>query len=145
MVRNDHLFLSKLKIMIKELITTIEKSSNESFTKWELLELLQSFLEAPPEIQSNGITLNPSGYTVVDQYGNQINFPKKEFRLLFYLMSNPNDCRSRVNILRKIWGTEVIVGDRTIDVHIRKIKIRLGENFRFIQTIKGVGYMWVEK
>jgi two-component system alkaline phosphatase synthesis response regulator PhoP len=131
--------------MIKKLITTIEEAPNEVFTKSEILELINSFTQEQPMLQSNGITLNPNNNTVINQCGDQIYFPKKEFRLLFYLISKSNVCITRPNILRKIWGEEVCVGDRTIDVHIRKVKIKLGDHFQFIKTIKGIGYMWVEK
>jgi two-component system, OmpR family, alkaline phosphatase synthesis response regulator PhoP len=63
---------------------------------------------------------------------------KKEFELLTLLASKPGKVFKRNEILSKIWGNDVIVGDRTIDVHIRKLREKIGENF--IQTMKGVGY-----
>ncbi len=65
-------------------------------------------------------------------------FAKKEFLLLYLLASRPGKVFKRDEILAKIWGTEVIVGDRTIDVHIRKIREKLGDNY--IKTVKGIGY-----
>lgn len=70
--------------------------------------------------------------------GNRINFARKEFELLFMLASKPGKVFERNAILNEIWGSEVIVGDRTIDVHIRKIRQKLNE--RFIFTVKGIGY-----
>ena len=67
-----------------------------------------------------------------------IDFPKKEFDLLFLLASKPGKVFTREEILTKVWGDEVIVGDRTIDVHIRKLREKLGDEY-FV-TIKGVGY-----
>jgi len=70
--------------------------------------------------------------------GKEISLPKKEFELLQLLASKPNKVFSRDEIFAKVWGDNVIVGDRTIDVHIRKIREKLGVNN--IKTIKGVGY-----
>jgi two-component system alkaline phosphatase synthesis response regulator PhoP len=68
--------------------------------------------------------------------------PKKEFDLLALLVSKPNTVFKREYILTNVWGTEVIVGDRTIDVHIRKLREKIGDNY--IQTIKGVGYKFCQ-
>lgn len=68
----------------------------------------------------------------------EIVLPKKEFKLLELLVSKPGKVFTREYILEKIWGDEVVVGDRTIDVHIRKLREKLGEDN--IKTVKGVGY-----
>lgn len=68
----------------------------------------------------------------------EINLPKKEFELLSLLVSKPEKVFTREQIYTAIWGDEVIVGDRTIDVHIRKLREKIGEDH--IKTIKGVGY-----
>ncbi len=70
--------------------------------------------------------------------GKEFILPKKEFELLFLLVSKPGKVFSREQILADVWGTDVFVVDRTIDVHIRKIREKLGDNL--ITTIKGVGY-----
>lgn len=67
-----------------------------------------------------------------------ISFPKKEFELLALLTSKPGKVFTREDILSRVWGTEIVVGDRTIDVHIRKIREKLGDES--IKTIKGIGY-----
>jgi two-component system alkaline phosphatase synthesis response regulator PhoP len=64
--------------------------------------------------------------------------PKKEFELLGLLVSKPGKVFSRDEIFSKIWGTDVIVGNRTIDVHIRKLREKIGDDY--IRTIKGIGY-----
>lgn len=75
---------------------------------------------------------------VVIKDGKEISLPKKEFELLLLLTSRPNKVFSREEIFSSVWGNDVIVGDRTIDVHVRKIREKIGlENIR---TIKGVGY-----
>ncbi|MBI9071987.1 MAG: response regulator transcription factor [Melioribacteraceae bacterium] len=66
--------------------------------------------------------------------------PKKEFELIGYLCANPGKVFSRDHILEKIWGSDVIVTDRTVDVHIRKIREKLNSHYDLIETIKGVGY-----
>jgi two-component system, OmpR family, alkaline phosphatase synthesis response regulator PhoP len=68
----------------------------------------------------------------------EIALPKKEFELLSLLSSKPGKVFTRESILEKIWGEEVIVGDRTIDVHIRKLREKLGDDY--IKTVKGIGY-----
>ncbi len=68
----------------------------------------------------------------------EINLPKKEFRLFSLLSSKPGKVFTREYILEQVWGDDVIVGDRTIDVHIRKLREKIGNNY--FKTIKGVGY-----
>lgn len=70
--------------------------------------------------------------------GRELMLPRKEFALLGLLLSKPGRVFSREEIYAGVWGEEVVVGDRTIDVHIRKLRERLGD--KYIQTIKGVGY-----
>jgi len=67
--------------------------------------------------------------------------PKKEFSLLLLLVSKPHKVFMREEIFSKVWGDDIIVGDRTIDVHIRKLREKIGEDL--IQTVKGVGYKFV--
>jgi two-component system alkaline phosphatase synthesis response regulator PhoP len=67
-------------------------------------------------------------------------FPRKEFSLLFFLANNPNRVFSREELLKEVWGDNVYVVDRTVDVHIRKIREKLGKHSYLIDTIKGVGY-----
>jgi len=74
----------------------------------------------------------------VEKSGVPIDLAKKEFQLLQLLASKPGKVFKRTEILQKIWGAEVIVGDRTIDVHIRKIREKIGDEF--IKTVKGIGY-----
>lgn len=68
----------------------------------------------------------------------KLDLPRKEFELLTLLSSRPGKVFQREEILDKIWGTNVVVGGRTIDVHIRKLREKIGENY--IKTVKGVGY-----
>lgn len=75
---------------------------------------------------------------IVHKEGDEFILPKKEFELLSLLMSKPNHVFRRNEILDTVWGTEIVVGDRTIDVHIRKLRGKIGDTF--ISTIKGVGY-----
>jgi two-component system, OmpR family, alkaline phosphatase synthesis response regulator PhoP len=72
--------------------------------------------------------------------GKEINFPRKEFEILNYLASHPNKVFNRDTILRDVWGTDIFVVERTIDVHIRKIREKFGRYADMIETIKGVGY-----
>lgn len=69
------------------------------------------------------------------------NLPRKEFELLYLLASKPEKVFKREKIMEKVWGSEVIVGDRTIDVHIRKLREKVGD--QYFKTVKGVGYKFV--
>ena len=80
---------------------------------------------------------------MVHLQGIPLQLPRKEFDLLALLASKPNTVFKREYILTNVWGTDVIVGDRTIDVHIRKIREKIGDSY--IQTIKGVGYKYCPK
>lgn len=93
--------------------------------------------EASKAIEMGDLRIEPEEY-VVYYKDEPINLAKKEFELLSYLASKPGRVFLRNEILNKIWGNDVIVGDRTIDVHIRKIRQKLGIDC--ITTVKGVGY-----
>ncbi|OQY71798.1 MAG: DNA-binding response regulator, partial [Ignavibacteriales bacterium UTCHB3] len=71
-------------------------------------------------------------------------FPKKEFELLAFLADKPGTVFSREAILKNVWGKGVYVVERTIDVHVRRIRRKLGEHHELIETIKGVGYRFKE-
>ena len=93
------------------------------------------------EIVVGDITINRNTFEV-SLRGKHLVFPKKEFELLYLLASKPGKVFTREAILNKVWGVEVSVVDRTIDVHIRKIREKIGDNR--IKTVKGVGYKFVE-
>ena len=89
------------------------------------------------QIESEGLVIDKDRYVVITDK-EEVTLPKKEFELLSLLSSKPNKVFTREEIFDKIWGDDVIVGDRTIDVHVRKIREKIGlEN---IKTVKGVGY-----
>ena len=88
-------------------------------------------------IEVENLSIDKDSY-VVKVDGNEVFFPKKEFELLHFLATNPKKVFSRESLLRNIWGANVHVVARTVDVHIRKIREKLGQDF--ISTIKGVGY-----
>lgn len=83
------------------------------------------------------LVIDRSGYSVLKD-GAKIVLPKKEFELLFFLSQSPNKVFSRDDLLKYIWGEDTYVVSRTIDVHIRKIREKVGEDY--IATLKGVGY-----
>jgi two-component system alkaline phosphatase synthesis response regulator PhoP len=75
---------------------------------------------------------------MVVKSGVEIQLPRKEFELMSLLVSKPGRVFKREEILSKVWGNETIVGDRTIDVHIRKLREKIGDDY--FKTIKGIGY-----
>jgi two-component system alkaline phosphatase synthesis response regulator PhoP len=84
-----------------------------------------------------GIEINREEYKIIKE-NTEIVLPRKEFELFYLLASKPGKVFKREEILDKVWGNEVIVGGRTIDVHIRKLREKIGDDF--FKTIKGVGY-----
>ncbi|RUA33361.1 MAG: DNA-binding response regulator [Bacteroidetes bacterium] len=89
------------------------------------------------KITIGGLTIDRTSYTVsVD--GKQVSLPKKEFELLYFLAQNPNKVFNRDDLLQNIWGSDVYVLARTVDVHVRKVREKVGDGY--ISTVKGVGY-----
>lgn len=101
-----------------------------------LLRRGQPVKDSIPE-DLGGIRIDRESYLVFKE-DQEISLPRKEFELLSLLASKPGKVFAREDILNKVWGGEVVVGDRTIDVHIRKLREKLGEDY--IKTVKGVGY-----
>ncbi|MFH1160067.1 MAG: response regulator transcription factor [bacterium] len=96
----------------------------------------------PELLVTRHLTIDKGKYTVL-RNGMEISLPKKEFELLRFLASSPNKVVTREEIFAAVWGDDVLVGERTIDVHIRRIRERLGiEN---IKTVKGVGYKFEDR
>jgi two-component system, OmpR family, alkaline phosphatase synthesis response regulator PhoP len=94
--------------------------------------------ETPQALITIGdLVIDRTSYTIKLK-NKEINLPKKEFELLFFLAQNPNKVFSREDLLHNIWGTDVYVLARTVDVHIRKVREKIGDDF--IATVKGVGY-----
>ncbi len=88
-------------------------------------------------ISVGDLTIDKSSYTIIVK-DKKISLPKKEFQLLYFLAQNPDKVFSRDDLLQNIWGTDVYVLARTVDVHIRKVREKIGKGF--IRTVKGVGY-----
>ena len=91
-------------------------------------------------IDLEDLIIDRSSYKV-SLSGNELNLPRKEFELLYLLASKPGKVFKREHILESVWGKDVVVGDRTIDVHIRKLREKIGNTF--FKTVKGVGYKFV--
>ena len=106
-----------------------------------LLRRLKNEEENSQIVTVGNIVINREEYKIVKD-GTEIILPRKEFELLSLLASKPGKVFKREEILDKVWGNEVIVGGRTIDVHIRKLREKIGENH--FKTVKGVGYKYVE-
>lgn len=110
-----------------------------------LISRIQSLLKRTRQqvdtniVSYNEIVLNKEKM-LVEMDGVSLTLPNKEFRLLELLISKPERVFTRKEIYSLIWGSDIIVGDRTIDVHIRKLREKLQE--RYIYTIKGVGYVF---
>ena len=102
-----------------------------------LLRRLKEETSSSENLNVGGIVINREDYKIVKD-GAEIILPRKEFELFYLLASKPGKVFKREEILDKVWGNEVIVGGRTIDVHIRKLREKIGDDL--FKTIKGVGY-----
>ncbi|MEX0314539.1 MAG: response regulator transcription factor [Allomuricauda sp.] len=96
--------------------------------------------DADEIVKVGNIVINREEYKIIND-GNEIVLPRKEFELLSLLTSKPNKVFKREVIMDKVWGNEVVVGGRTIDVHIRKLREKIGDDH--FKTVKGVGYKFV--
>jgi len=106
-----------------------------------LLRRLKTEDVSTPIIRIGNIIINREEYKVTIN-NKEITLPRKEFELLSLLASKPGKVFKREDILDKVWGSQVVVGDRTIDVHIRKLREKIGD--QSFKTVKGVGYKFVE-
>lgn len=98
--------------------------------------------EVAGRYEGKSLSIDRERYVVIKD-GNELNLPKKEFELLSLLVSQPGKVFTRMDILNEVWGSDVVVGDRTIDVHIRKLREKLGDGH--FRTVKGVGYKFEEE
>jgi two-component system alkaline phosphatase synthesis response regulator PhoP len=108
-------FISRIKALLRRLETT----------------------EGTTKIKVGDIEIDRDRYMVIKS-GVEIQLPRKEFELMSLLVSKPGRVFKREEILSKVWGNDTIVGDRTIDVHIRKLREKIGDDY--FKTIKGIGY-----
>lgn len=105
-----------------------------------LLQLTTQVAEQSKVIKIGELVIDKDNFKVTKN-GENFLLPKKEFDLLYLLASNTQKVFKREEILDKVWGNDVIVGERTIDVHIRRLREKLGDDI--IQTLKGIGYKLV--
>ena len=106
-----------------------------------VVKRIHSSVNENTRIELGNIVIDRNEYLVkIDN--NNIKLPRKEFELFFLLASKPRKVFTRDEIMTKVWGINVVVGDRTIDVHIRKLREKIGD-LRF-KTVKGVGYKFVQ-
>jgi two-component system alkaline phosphatase synthesis response regulator PhoP len=97
--------------------------------------------EATNILEVHNITIDRDRY-IVYKDGEEFHLPRKEFELLFFLASRKGKVLDRQTLLNKVWGDNIYVVDRTVDVHVRKIREKLGDHY--IETVKGVGYRFKE-
>tara|TARA_B110000503_G_scaffold120784_1_gene183711 strand:- start:9252 stop:9932 length:681 start_codon:yes stop_codon:yes gene_type:complete len=117
----------KPKILLKK-INSILKRMKSSNTENHVIDL-------------GDVIINRNTYSVTKNE-KILTLPRKEFELFYLLASKPGNVFTRDEIMGKVWGSEVIVGDRTIDVHIRKLREKIGDSY--FKTIKGVGYKFAQ-
>ncbi|MFD1292975.1 response regulator transcription factor [Lutibacter holmesii] len=101
---------------------------------------VESVSKNTDQINVGGIVIDREEYVIIKD-GEKLSLPRKEFELFSLLASKPDKVFKRDDILNLVWGNEVVVGGRTIDVHIRKLREKIGDNY--FKTVKGVGYKFV--
>tara|TARA_B100000575_G_C23141710_1_gene664575 strand:- start:2456 stop:3133 length:678 start_codon:yes stop_codon:yes gene_type:complete len=106
-----------------------------------VLRRLDSSEPSANKLEVHDLQIDKDRYIVL-QGGNEHRLPRKEFELLFFLASRKGRVLDRKALLDKVWGDKVYVVDRTVDVHVRKIREKLGDHY--IETVKGVGYRFKE-
>jgi two-component system alkaline phosphatase synthesis response regulator PhoP len=116
------------KKLIARIKSNLRKSTGQEKKKQE-----------PKEVKIGPLVIDVEKF-VVKIEGRQKFFPRKEFQLLYFFANNPGKVVNRETLLKEIWGNDVYVIDRTIDVHIRKIREKLGKHSELIETVKGIGY-----
>lgn len=121
----------KPKVLISRLNALLKRQGKSDGTGIMDLEI---------SYNNSDLIINKEKYLVTHK-GRELTLPKKEFELLSLMASRPDKVFTRDEIYNMVWGSKIIVGDRTIDVHIRKLREKIGENL--IVTIKGVGYKFV--
>ncbi|MBD0777081.1 response regulator transcription factor [Maribacter sp. ANRC-HE7] len=117
----------KPKVLVRKVTALLRRFKEETAVAEEIFKV-------------GNIVINREEYKIVNN-GTEIILPRKEFELLSLLTSKPNKVFKREVILNKVWGNEVVVGGRTIDVHIRKLREKIGDEH--FKTVKGVGYKFV--
>ena len=106
-----------------------------------LLRRLKKEEENQDKIQLGSLIIDREKYEVTHK-GKNFSLPRKEFELLYLLASKPDKVVKREKIMEIVWGSEVVVGDRTIDVHIRKLREKVSD--KYFKTVKGVGYKFIQ-
>lgn len=117
--------VSRVKALLKRRWVKTEESDSTSENK----------------IVSGELVVDRERYLVLKK-GKDISLPKKEFEIISLLISKPEKVFTREEIFDRVWGDNIVVGDRTIDVHIRKLREKLGD--KYIQTVKGIGYKYIK-
>lgn len=125
---------------LKNLLNKINGSDKPYYTKGEIVNIIEKMIPKKESIvESNGVIVDLEKYEVSCN-GQKKMLPRKVTEMTYMMVTNPGRVITRDEMLSEVWGDDVIVGGRTIDVHIRKIRKEIGSNL--IKTIKGVGYQW---
>ena len=121
----------KPKVLVSRIKALLKRGS---------IKTVDSDKESVNKIVSGDLVIDKERYLIIMK-GKDIALPRKEFELLSLLISKPEKVFTREEIFDRVWGDNIVVGDRTIDVHIRKLREKLGD--KYIKTVKGIGYKYV--
>jgi two-component system alkaline phosphatase synthesis response regulator PhoP len=125
---------------MEQILREIQNSEKTYYTKAEIVHLIKSYIpKVSAKVESKGVTVDLDTY-VVTYNGKQKRLPRKVVQLAHYFIANEGKTLKRDKILDAIWGDDVIVTDRTVDVHVRLIRKNLFNDC--IETVKGLGYKW---
>lgn len=126
--------------MTEQIKQKLKRFQQDTFTKEEIISIVQE-IEDQEVVESMGYKIDRYKYQI-EHNSVKYKLPKKQFLLFRYLVVNKNRIVKREELLNKVWGTDVIVEPRTIDVHIRKLRETFPKNY--FTTKKGIGYGWTE-
>jgi len=149
--RNVSVLITTARDSITERIVGLDAGADDYLTKpikpkiivskvKALLRRLKNEEPTQEKIQIGKLIIDREQYEVTHM-GKPFSMPRKEFELLYLLASKPDKVIKREKIMEIVWGSEVVVGDRTIDVHIRKLREKIGD--KYFKTVKGVGYKFI--
>jgi two-component system alkaline phosphatase synthesis response regulator PhoP len=128
--------------LTEELISQIKNSDNSTFTGEQVITIINDITRKNSKLlvdEEDGVIVDLSSYSIeID--GERKKAAKKIIQIAHYLLSNKTKTFTRKDILSDLWEDDVVVGERTIDVHIRKLRVLLNE--KYVTTVKGVGYRW---
>jgi two-component system alkaline phosphatase synthesis response regulator PhoP len=126
--------------IIEEIINQINKSQKDFFSKEQIVKIMKDFIKQDNTIIKDGNVIIDLSSSCIIIKNTKKSAARKIIQIAYYLLSNKTKVVTREELLSNIWGDDIIVGERTIDVHVRKLRMLVGKDY--VTTVKTVGYQW---